>query len=199
MSALHEAVDDYIDLLKTYRQTNDDAARMENPVWHIHNSDPPAEDYPVSFALLLNLVSASNAHDRDVLWGFIRAYAPRSSPEKNAGLDRLVGYALKYYEDFVKPKKQYRPPSGKERAALKELADALRAMSGERDGETVQNKVYEIGKRHAFEPLRDWFKALYEVLFGQTQGPRFGSFAALFGCAQTADLIDKALAGEFAE
>ena len=105
------------------------------------------------------------------------------SRQHNPGLDRLVGHALRYYEDFVKPQKRYRAPSEKERAALEDLARALDAMADERDGETVQNVVYEIGKRHGFEPLRDWFKALYEVLFGQTQGPRFGSFAALFGCA----------------
>ena len=196
--AIPRAVDDYIDLLKEYRTLNDEARQMENPVWHIHNKKPPAESYPVSFALLLNLVSASNAHDRDVLWGFIRAYAPEANAAANPGLDRLVGYALKYYEDFVKPQKHYRAPSEKERAALGELAERLAIMGGERNPETVQNAVYEIGKRHDFEPLRDWFKALYEVLFGQTQGPRFGSFAALFGCVETAALIRRALAGELA-
>lgn len=193
------AVDDYIEFLRQYHAEAEDEARaMENPVWHIHAKNPPTETYPVSFALLLNLVSASNAHDRDVLWGFIRAYAPDANAAANPGLDRLVGYALKYYEDFVRPQKRYRVPTDKERAALAELARVLSALGDERDGETVQNAVYEIGKRHAFEPLRDWFKALYEVLFGQTQGPRFGSFAALFGCAQTAALIERALAGEFA-
>jgi lysyl-tRNA synthetase class 1 len=192
-----KAVDEYIDLLKQYHATEDAAARIENPVWHIHNGAPPKESYPVSFALLLNLVSASNAHDRDVLWGFIRAYAPDAGPQANPGLDKLVGYALKYYEDFVKPQKRYRAPSEKERAALTDLAQALDRMGSERDGEVVQNAVYEIGKRHTFEPLRDWFKALYEVLFGQSQGPRFGSFAALFGCRETAALIRNALAGDF--
>jgi lysyl-tRNA synthetase class 1 len=175
-----------------------EAEKLENAVWHIHNANPPAEEYPVSFALLLTLVSASNAHERDLLWGFIRAYAPNASPAANPGLDRLVGYALKYYEDFVLPQKRYRAPSDKERAAMTELADYLERVPTERDGETVQYEVYEIGKRHKFEPLRDWFKALYEVLFGQSQGPRFGSFAVLFGCTETAALIRRALAGELA-
>jgi lysyl-tRNA synthetase class 1 len=191
------AVDDYIDLLKQYRGTDDGAKRLENPVWHIHSGEPPRETYPVSFALLLNLVSASNAHEHDVLWGFIRAYAPEAGPVTNPGLDRLVAHALRYYEDRVKPHKSYRAPDEKERAALEDLARALEAMPDEREGEAVQNVVYEVGKRHAFEPLRDWFKALYEILFGQSQGPRFGSFAALFGCAPTAALIRRALAGEF--
>jgi lysyl-tRNA synthetase class 1 len=191
------AVDDYIDLLKQLREMDDDAKKLESPAWHIHSGAPPKESYPVSFALLLNLVSASNAHERDVLWGFIRAYAPGADPVANPGLDRLVGHALRYYEDRVKPHKQYRAASEKERAAFEDLARALEAMPGERGGEAVQNAVYEIGKRHNFEPLRDWFKALYEVLFGQSQGPRFGSFAALFGCAPTAALIRRALSGEF--
>jgi lysyl-tRNA synthetase class 1 len=192
------AVDEYIDLVTQYRAITDEAKRLENPVWHIQGGSPPEEPYPVSFALLLNLVSASNAHERDVLWGFIRAYAPGADPVNNPSLDRLVGHALRYYEDRVKPHKTYRAPDQRERAALEDLARALDAMPDERESETVQNVVYEIGKRHAFEPLRDWFKALYEVLFGQSQGPRFGSFAALFGCGPTAALIRRALTGEFA-
>ncbi len=192
------AVDDYIAFLELYR-TKETAPeqRLENPVWHIHGGKPPEEAYPVSFALLLNLVSASNAHNREVLWGFIRSYAPDASPEANPGLDKLVGYAIKYYDDFVKPTKKYRAPSDKERAALAELAEKLRGFATERDAEKVQFEIYEIGKRHQFEPLRDWFKAIYEVLFGQSQGPRFGSFAVLFGCSETAALIDRALKGEF--
>jgi lysyl-tRNA synthetase class 1 len=193
------AVDDYIAFLESYHANEtSEAERIENPVWHLHVGNPPAERYPVSFALLLNLVSASNAQNRDVLWGFIRAYAPDASPELNPGLDKLVGFAGKYYEDFVKPQKKYRAPTEQERAALGALADRLEMLGQERDAEKVQNAVYEIGKTHQFEPLRDWFKALYEVLFGQSAGPRFGSFAALFGCTETASLIRRALAGEFA-
>ncbi|MBV9991777.1 MAG: lysine--tRNA ligase [Alphaproteobacteria bacterium] len=194
-----KTVDDYIALLESYRATNDPAVRMENPVFHIHNGDPPDETYPVSFALLLTLVSASNAHDRDLLWGFIRAYAPQANPRDNPGLDRLVGYALRYYEDFVKPTKRYRATTEQERAALEDLAGVLERFGEERDAEKVQFEVYEVGKRHNFEPLRAWFQAIYEVLFGQTQGPRFGSFAALFGCARTAQMIRRALAGEFVD
>jgi lysyl-tRNA synthetase class 1 len=192
------AVDEYVDLLKQYPRLDDDSKRLESPVWHIHAGRVPVEPYPVTFALLLNLVSASNAHERDVLWGFIRAYAPDADPTKNPGLDRLVGHALRYYEDRVKPHKQYRSPNAKERGALEDLAAALESRPDERNGEAVQNLVYEIGKRHEFEPLRDWFKALYEILFGQSQGPRFGSFAALFGCGPTAVLIRRALACDFA-
>src|SRR5581483_8598755 len=136
-------------------------------------------------------------HIREVLWGNIRAYAPAASPEDNPGLDRLVGFALRYYEDFVKPTKTYRAPDDKERAALEDLANQLERLGDERDGVKVQNVVYEVGKAHGFDPLRAWFGALYEVLFGQSAGPRFGSFAALFGCRETAAMIRRALAGEF--
>ena len=189
-----KAVDDYVEFLRKYHAETNEAEKLENPVWHIHNGRPPAEDYPVSFALLLTLVSASSAHDRELLWGFIRNYAPGANPKDNPGLDRLVGYAIRYYDDFVKPAKKYRPPSDKERAALEELAQVLDGFGEERDAEKVQFEVYEVGKRHQFAPLRDWFKALYEVLFGQSQGPRFGSFAVLFGCAATATMIRTALA-----
>ena len=192
------AVDDYISFLDAF-PGEDEAKKLENPVWHLHAGHPPHESYPVTFALLLNLVSASNALNRDVLWGFIKGYAPDASPEGNPGIDKLVSYAIKYYEDFVRPAKKYRAATEKEHKALADLAQTLEGMGQERDGAVVQNAVYEIGKAHGFEPLRDWFKALYEVLFGQTQGPRFGSFAALYGCKETAILIRHALAGGLME
>jgi lysyl-tRNA synthetase class 1 len=193
-----KAVDEYIAFLDSYHAAETtDEQRLENPVWHIHGGKVPDERYPVSFALLLNLVSASNASTREVLWGNIRSYAPEASPEANPGLDRLVGYALRYYQDFVKPAKVYRAPTPQERVALEALATELEKLGDDRDAQKVQNAVYEIGKAHNFDPLRSWFAALYEVLLGQTQGPRFGSFAALFGCAETAAMIRQALAGDF--
>lgn len=190
-----KAVDEYAAFLDAYHSNQaDPAQRLENPAWHIHAGAPPDESYPVSFALLLNLVSASNAHTHDVLWGFIRRYAPGAGPAANPGLERLVGHALRYYEDFVKPAKTYRAPDDRERAALADLAGRLEGLGDVRDGAGIQNVVYAVGKEHGFEPLRAWFGALYEVLFGQTQGPRFGSFTALFGCAETAAMIRERLA-----
>jgi lysyl-tRNA synthetase class 1 len=194
--AIPKEVDDYIAHLDKY-QTQNDAERLENPVWHIHAGRPPQEAWPVSFALLLNLVSASSASTPDILWGFIRQYAPQANPKDNPSLDRLVGYAIRYYQDFVLPTKKYRAPTDKERAAMEDLAKAFDALGNVTDGTAVQNVVYEIGKKHTFEPLRDWFKGLYEVLFGQEQGPRFGSFAVLYGVTNTAKLIREGLAGKF--
>lgn len=194
-----KAVDEYIALVHSFHASAaSQEQQLENPVWHIHAGKVPIEEYPVTFALLLNLVSASHAHSREVLWGFIRSYSPDASPQRNPGLDKLVGYALRYYEDFVKPTKVYRLAEPRERVALEDLAARLEGLGDERDGARVQDIVYEVGKMHGFDPLRAWFSCLYEVLFGQTQGPRFGSFAALFGCAKTAEMIRKAVKGEFA-
>tara|TARA_R110000868_G_scaffold36962_2_gene130696 strand:+ start:9442 stop:11025 length:1584 start_codon:yes stop_codon:yes gene_type:complete len=189
-------VDDYLTHLAKFGE-QDDGARLENPAWHIHNGNPPAPDAEITFGLLLNLASVCNTEDPAVLWGFISRYAAGATPETAPILDNLVGYAIAFYRDFVKPNKEYRAPNEQERAAIAELAESLRALPAA-DAETIQTEVYEVGKRHEFENLRDWFKALYEVLLGQSQGPRFGSFAALYGKDETVALIERVLAGESA-
>jgi lysyl-tRNA synthetase class 1 len=189
------AVDEYVGHLAAY-PNEDQATKLMNPVWHIHNGAPPAAELPISFALLLNLASASNSEDREVLWGFIRRYAPDATPEGHPLLDELVGYAIRYFHDFVKPAKQYRLPTKKERAAFADLDKRLAALPDKVLAEEIQNEVYAVGKAHSFEPLRAWFQALYQVLLGQTQGPRFGSFVELYGVAETRALIGRALAGE---
>ena len=189
------AVDDYLDQLRKFPDQTEEE-RYANPVWHVHDGVPPEEDVPVSFAMLLNLASACNAADKSVLWGFIRAYAGGASPETHPILDSLVGFALAYHEDFVKPAQRHRPPDERERAALEDLAASLTAFADGTGSEAIQHEVYEVGKRHGFENLRDWFRALYEILFGQSQGPRMGSFIALYGIDETITLIRRALAGE---
>ncbi|MEL7028531.1 MAG: lysine--tRNA ligase [Pseudomonadota bacterium] len=189
-----KAVDDYWTHLDNYLGA-EDAARLDNPAWHVHGGAPPNEASPITFALLLNLVSAANAHDKTTLWGFISRYAPGAAPETHRALDRMTDYALAYYEDFVKPAKRYRAPDDMERAAMEDLAARLDALSAdETDAETLQTEVFSAGKSQAFDNLRDWFKALYEVLLGQTQGPRFGSFVAIYGVRETSKLIRDALA-----
>ncbi|MEC9345874.1 MAG: lysine--tRNA ligase [Pseudomonadota bacterium] len=168
--------------------------RLQNPVWHIHGGEPPTDATPVSFAMLLNLASVCHTEDKAVLWGFITRYAPDATPATNPSLDRLVGYAIAYYRDFVKPAKIFRDPTEQERAALADLATALMALPADTRASEIQNVVYETGKAHGFENLRAWFGTLYEVLFGQEQGPRFGSFVELYGIPETVDLIQDALA-----
>ena len=189
------AVDDYLTFLGKFPDEAP-AARLENPAWHIHDGKPPREDFHLTFGILLNLASVCNTEDKSVLWSFISRYAPQATPQASPFLDRLVGHAIAYYRDFVKPAKKYRAPSAMERAALAELLAALDAAPADATPEALQFEVYEIGKRHAFADLRAWFKALYETLLGQDQGPRMGSFIALYGKAETATLIRRVLAGE---
>jgi lysyl-tRNA synthetase class 1 len=196
-------VDDYFGLLDRYAEQSAEQ-RYHNPAWHIHDGDPPPGGLPISFAMLLNLASVVNAEEAPVLWGFIQRYAPDATPASAPRLDALVGHALAYYRDFVKPTKAYRLPDEQEKRALAELAQWLERLElryGDRDAldaaaEQIQQEVYEIGKRHGYaDNLRAWFKALYEILLGQTEGPRFGTFVAFYGPAETAALIRRVLDG----
>ncbi|GGB05486.1 lysine--tRNA ligase [Allosediminivita pacifica] len=190
-----KAVDEYHQQLRAY-PGQELAQQVNNPVWHIHNGNPPESRMVVPFSMLLNLASAAGAEDKEAMWGFIRRYAPDASAETHPDLDAAAGFAVRYYEDFVKPNKTYRAPEPNERAALEDLAARLRAYDGAVEDEALQTLVFAVGKDHGFEPLRDWFKALYEVLLGQSQGPRFGGFIALYGVEESAQLIEKGLAGE---
>ncbi len=188
-----KATDEYLQHLDAF-QGQEPAKRLDNPVWHVHAGFPPQSGSPVSFSLMLNLVSAANASDKAILWGFLKNYLPGATPADQPLLDRLAEYAIHYYEDFIKPAKAFRPPSDHERAAMQDLLARLKAMPADcRDGEAIQNEVYAAGKDAGFEPLRAWFTALYEVLLGQSTGPRFGSFAAIFGLERTIVLIEEKL------
>jgi len=188
-------VDDYLTHLEKFADL-EPAAELESPVWHIHADSPPQSEAGIGYAILLNLASVCNTEDPAVLWGFISRYAPDAAPDTTPILNQLVDLAINYYRDFVKPDKNYRPPNAKETQALEDLIAALEALSDDADGADIQSEIYEIGKRHEFENLRDWFKALYEILLGQEQGPRMGSFIALYGISETVVLIKRVLAGD---
>jgi len=188
-----KAVDEYDAHLRAW-PAEDEARRLENPAWHIHAGDPPESDLAVPFAMLLNLAAAAQATDKAVLWGFIRKYAPDASPERNPGLDAAAARAVAYVTDKILPERAFRAPTAVERAALADLSARLKAWDGGTDAEALQNMIYEVGKSHPFEALRDWFAAIYAVLLGAAQGPRFGGFVALYGVAETAAMIDAALA-----
>ena len=192
-----KAVDEYHQQLRAYA-TQDDAARLNNPVYHIHGHNVPSSDMVVPFAMLLNLAAVSAAEDKDRMWGFIKRYAPDATPENNPQLDDAAGFAVKYYNDFVKPNRTFRLPNDQERAAIEDLRERLVQWDGGLDAEELQSMVFAVGKEHGFEPLRDWFKALYEVMLGASQGPRFGGFIALYGVQETVALIDDALQGKLA-
>ncbi|MER9231915.1 lysine--tRNA ligase [Mesorhizobium sp. M0622] len=205
-----KAVDEYYTFLSAY-QKQEWKERLGNPVWHMHDGNPPVIDLPVSFALLLNLVSASNAQNRDVLWGFISRHAPGVTPATHPELDRLTEYAIRYFDDFVKPAKVYRAAEAVEREALTKLSEALAALPADADGEAIQNAALNVARK--IERYQDhskqspeggpgvsvaFFQMIYQVLIGQERGPRFGSFAALYGIAETRELIQRALAGQLA-
>jgi lysyl-tRNA synthetase, class I len=202
------AVDEYLQLLAAYPR-QDAKAKLDNAVWHIHSGAPPAAELPITFGLLLNLVAASNAHDKDVLWGFIRRHAPDAEPDTHPLLDHLAGYAVRYYEDFVKPQKKFRLPDEVEAGALGALSAAL-GKAPKATAEQLQTIIYDVGR--AIPRYQDpnakgatpdkpgvsnaWFGTIYQVLLGEERGPRFGSFVELYGVDNTRKLIERAVAGE---
>ncbi len=198
-------VDEYQQFLEGFAK-QDDKQRLSNPVWHIHEGAPPKADMPITFQMLLTLVSSSNAENAETLWGFIGRYKPGVTPQTHPKLDALVGYAIHYFRDFVLPTKKFRDPNEQERVALSDLRDALSQLGSDASAEDIQNVVYEIGRREPFLDEKkkgkdgrpgvslDWFNMLYQVLLGQEKGPRFGSFVAVYGVSNTVDMIDGALA-----
>ncbi|KQT85895.1 lysine--tRNA ligase [Aurantimonas sp. Leaf443] len=205
-----KAVEDYYQFAGAYER-QDARARLQNPVFHIHGGEPPVKGIAVPFALLLNLVSASNASDSATLWGFISRYAPGVTPQTAPELDALVGYALRYFEDFVAPAKRFRAPDAVEREALGQLETVLGALPKDADANAIQNAMLDVAR--PIERYQDtsrtgpdggpgvsgkFFEALYQTLIGQDKGPRFGSFVALYGIDETRALIRRALDGSLA-
>src|SRR6188472_3585953 len=198
-------VDEYQQFIDGFER-QDLKQQLSNPVWHIHSGKPPKIEMPISFAMLLTLVSSSNAENADTLWGFIGRYRPGVTPKTHPKLNELVEYAVHYFRDFVRPEKKFREPGGAERAALIDLRDALSQLKSGATAEDIQNVVYEVGRREPFLDQKkkakdgkpgvslDWFNLLYQVLLGQEKGPRFGSFVAVYGLQNTIDMIDGALA-----
>ncbi len=202
-------VDEYLQFLAAY-PAQEAKAKIDNPVWHVHGGNPPEAELPITFALLLNLVAASNAHDKDVLWGFIRRVAPGATAEEHPLLDHLAGYAVRYYADFVATKKTFRAADDVEREALTALSDALARAPANATAEQLQGILYDVGRTipryqdfaaKGATPEKPgvsstWFNAIYNVLLGEEKGPRFGSFIELYGVDNTRALIAKGLAGE---
>lgn len=200
-------VDEYHQFLDAYER-QDAKQRLSNPVWHIHAGAPPKNEIPISFSMLLNLVSASNAEDPATLWGFIGRYWPGITPHTHPKLNELVNYAIHYFRDFVLPAKSYREPTNEERRALMDLRDALSQLPADAGAEKIQEVVYEVGRREPFLDKSgkiktkdgkpgvslEWFNMLYQVLLGEQKGPRFGTFVAIYGLENTIGMIDGALA-----
>jgi lysyl-tRNA synthetase class 1 len=213
-------VDDYLSFLDAYPR-QEPKEQLGNPVWHIHSGAPPAPEVlrrdgdqgtVITFGMLLNLAAVANSEDPQVLWGFLRRYAPDVSAATHPRLDRLVFYAVRYFRDFVHPAKTYREPDDVERGALTDLSEMLAALPHEASAEEIQSALYDIARKipryqdmnaKGASPERpgvsnDWFSMLYAVLLGESRGPRFGSFVALYGVNETRKLIAAALAGDLA-
>ena len=205
------AVDEYLQFLSGFGG-QEAKQQLDNPVWHIHSGTPPKPELPITFGLLLNLVSVSSAENKDVLWGFLRRYSPGATPEANPILDKLSNYAIRYFNDFVRPTKKYRAPDDIEIAALKSLDAALASLPASADADMIQSKLLDVAR--AIPRYQDtaktgpnggpgvkleWFQALYEILLGQERGPRLGTFIALYGIPEMRALIAKSLSGALAK
>jgi len=186
-----KAVDEYLTSIDKFSE-QDVKQKLNNPVWHVHNGKPPKEKSIMPFSVLLNLVGTSNATDKDVLWKFIKKYKKGIKVSDYPILDSLVEYALKYFTDIVKPNKKYRKPNEKEKKALQDLVKRLENCEDQMDPEAIQTIVYSVGKDNGYEKnLREWFKAIYEVIFGDQDGPRLGFFISFFGVKESIELINK--------
>jgi lysyl-tRNA synthetase, class I len=211
-------VDDYLGSLEAYPH-QEWKQRVGNPVWHVHGGTPPEPELlthdghgpaTVSFAMLLNLAAVSNDENPSVLWGFLRRYYPSSSPETHPGLDKLVGYAVAYFRDFVAPRKRYREADDVERGVLKQISAALAQLPSDISADQIQHTLYDIAREipryqdHSVKgstPERpgvsnEFFNMIYAILLGENHGPRLGSFIAIYGVDETRKVIDKALANE---
>ncbi|QXK91914.1 lysine--tRNA ligase [Neoehrlichia mikurensis] len=185
-----KSVDNYLELAREYNQIQN----YDNPVWHIHNGKIPSLDmYELNFSLLLNLASACNAENSDILWGFIKNYNNDIDPGKSEFLNKLVVYAVRYYHNFIKPNKVYRIPTNDEKEMLNDLVSVLLLLQDDESSSNIQNQIFVLGKKYYTSDLKQWFTMLYEVLLGQSQGPKLGSFIKLYGIKNTITLIKKLL------
>ena len=192
IGVIPRAVDEYWQFRANYSNQPIEQ-KLGNPVHHIHAGTVPEKLLPVTYGLLLNLVSLPGLHDRETAWKFVQRYAPGTSPETDSELDQLIGLAVNYARDFVVPNLKKRPPTAEEAAALRDLDSELAKLPADADAEAIQHLVFEVGKQHyGKDKLRDWFQALYETLLGSSQGPRMGSFIALYGIDNSRRLIDEA-------
>ena len=184
-----KAVDEYLDFIEKGK-TQNELQLLMNPVWHVHNGEMPKEKIIMTFSMLLNLVETSNADTKELLWKFVKKYKKNIIENKYPIFDNLISYAIKYFNDVIKQKKQYKKPNIDEKIALQALIKTLENCNDKMIPEEIQTKIYSVGKENGYsENLRDWFKLIYEVVFGDENGPRMGFFISFFGVKETKQLI----------
>ena len=181
-------VDEYLRYLKQFNDQSD-IEKLNNPIIHIHSDKIPKAEIDISFSLILNLVSACQSDDKNIIWNYIKEYIPKSNPSNNPYTDKLVEFSIQYYKDFVEPNKKYKKPSEEEKKILEELINVLKGFKKNASSEEVQTEIYELGKKSKYE-LKDWFLFLYEILLGQKNGPRLGTFILLLSIKETIKLIE---------
>ena len=188
-----KAVDEYLSFIEIYPKQNT-KEKLLNPVWHVHNGKPPNEKIVMPFSMLLNLIGSSNAENKEILWKFIKRFHKNITPENSKILDSLTEYAINYFKDKVEPNKKFKIPDKKEKDALIKLIEKLKDVNQETKPEDVQTLVYTVGKENGYDKnLRDWFILIYEVLFGDKDGPRMGYFISFFGVKETINLLNEKL------
>ena len=184
-----KAVDEYLESIDKSK-TQNELQLLMNPVWHVHSGKMPKEEMVMSFSMLLNLVETSNANSKDLLWKFVKKYKINILEKNYPIFDKLVGYAIKYFNDVIKKNKKYKKPNKIEKKALEALIKVLENCNDQMQPEEIQTKIYSAGKENGYsENLRDWFKLIYEVVFGDENGPRMGFFISFFGVNETKQLI----------
>jgi len=184
-----KAVDEYLDFIEKGK-TQTELQLLLNPVWHVHNGNIPKENMIMTFSMLLNLVETSNANNKELLWKFVKKYKPDILEQDYPIFDKLIDYAIKYFNDVIKQNKKYKKPNGEEKKALSSLIKALEKCDETMKPEDIQTIIYTAGKENGYkENLRDWFKLIYEVVFGDINGPRMGFFISFFGVKETIQLI----------
>ena len=184
-----KAVDEYLDFIEKGKNQNE-LQMLLNPVWHVHNGTIPKEKMIMTFSMLLNLVEASNADSKELLWKFVKKYKKNISESEYPIFDKLIEYAIKYFNDLIKKNKKYKKPNSEEKKALNALIISLEKFTDEMQPEEMQTQIYTVGKENGYkENLRDWFKLIYEVVFGDENGPRMGFFISFFGVKETQKLI----------
>ena len=184
-------MDEYLNFLEKFI-TQSVKEKLGNPVWHVHDGKPPEEKNVISYAVLLNLVSASNAESQDVIWKFVQNFNPKVTQKSHPILNSLVSKAIIYFKDIVKPKKKFRKPNDVETKAFKDLINTLDQINDNQSPAEIQTEVFSIGKKYyEKDKLREWFKTIYEVVFGDEQGPRMGSFIKFYGVKETKKLIEE--------
>jgi lysyl-tRNA synthetase class 1 len=184
-----KTVDEYLEFIQKAKD-QDELQLLMNPAWHVHNGNCPDEEMIMSFSMLLNLVETSNADTKELLWKFVKKYKKGIKEENHPIFDNLISYAIKYFNDVIKLQKKYKKPNSEEKKALEALLKNLDKCNDKMSPEEIQTLIYSTGKENGYsENLRDWFKLIYEVVFGDENGPRMGFFISFFGVSETKELI----------